>query len=249
MHRTFNVSIPRHHIPQDQWIFEYGPAENDPEFGEGRNWDAGDELKGITHREGEAEMNDPTGQKASGENQEAESSGRWVHHLTGSKLGDPDGYIGFTVIGYVLLFESVVTICVLLRCLAKRAIRRLTVANEMLSLQGSIQPDPFSPEHVPHPDKEPSSPAFPRDETSEVEARDEHSGEEEEESDEDGFKHLAKLTEEAKASQKAERAKEEAERFEKAKKRKRRESRDGVGEDGARHDKETKKKRIKESTV
>jgi len=28
-------------------------------------------------------------------------------------------------------------------------IPRLTVANEMLSLLGSIQPDPFSPEHVP----------------------------------------------------------------------------------------------------
>jgi hypothetical protein len=27
------VSIPRHHIPADQWEFEYGPAENDPEFG------------------------------------------------------------------------------------------------------------------------------------------------------------------------------------------------------------------------
>lgn len=29
-----------------------------------------------------------------------------------------------------------------------RCYYRLTVANEMLSLQGSIQPDPFSPEHV-----------------------------------------------------------------------------------------------------
>jgi DNA-directed RNA polymerase I subunit RPA43 len=28
-------------------------------------------------------------------------------------------------------------------------LHRLTVANQMLSLVGSIQPDPFSPEHVP----------------------------------------------------------------------------------------------------
>ena len=32
MHRTFNVSIPRHHITTDSYEFEYGPAENDPEF-------------------------------------------------------------------------------------------------------------------------------------------------------------------------------------------------------------------------
>lgn len=37
---------------------------------------------------------------------------------------------------------------------------RLTVANQMLSLVGSIQPDPFSPEHVPQvkPDRAAQSP-------------------------------------------------------------------------------------------
>ncbi|KAI0298546.1 hypothetical protein BC826DRAFT_997946 [Russula brevipes] len=89
VHRTFNVSIPRHHIPTDQWEFEYGPAENDPEFG----------------------------------NLEDER-GRWVHKVTGDRLGGKDRWLEFTVVG-------------------------LTVANEMLSLVGSIQPDPFSPEHVP----------------------------------------------------------------------------------------------------
>lgn len=101
MHRTFNVSIPRHHIPQDQWTFEYGPAENDPEFGDGRGW-GDDEAKGASDREGDVEMNDSTSSKDSGETREAESSGRWVHHLTGSRLGNPDGYVEFTVIGYVL---------------------------------------------------------------------------------------------------------------------------------------------------
>ena len=40
---------------------------------------------------------------------------------------------------------------------------RLTVANQMLSLVGSIQPDPFSPEHVPHtkPDHRAQSPQSP----------------------------------------------------------------------------------------
>lgn len=106
----------------------------------------------------------------------------------------------------------------------------------MLSLQGSIQSDPFSPEHVPHPDKRTSSPAFHQDETSEVEAHVESAEEEEDESDEDGFKHLARLTNAARATQKAKRAKEEAERLEKSTKRKRRESR-GVVNEGPRHGK------------
>jgi hypothetical protein len=33
IHRTFNVSILRHHLPFEEYEFEYGPAENDPEFG------------------------------------------------------------------------------------------------------------------------------------------------------------------------------------------------------------------------
>lgn len=122
----------------------------------------------------------------------------------------------------------------------------------MLSLQGSIQADPFSPEHVPHPDKEAPSPTFHRDETPEVEAQNENGKErdqveeDQEESDGDGFRHLARLTDEAQANQKAKRAKEEDERLEKAKKRKLRESRsDGKG---PRHGKRAEKKRIKEIT-
>ncbi|KAJ2918508.1 hypothetical protein MD484_g1881, partial [Candolleomyces efflorescens] len=103
VHRTFNVSIPRHHIPSDEWEFEYGPAENDPEF--------------------QAEAEGEEGQ-AEGDSEEDSGSGRWVSCSTGERLGGPDGKLEFTVIG-------------------------LTVANEMLSLVGSIQDDPFSPVHVP----------------------------------------------------------------------------------------------------
>ncbi|KAF9237537.1 hypothetical protein BU15DRAFT_17488, partial [Melanogaster broomeanus] len=170
VHRTFNVSIPRHHIPQDQWVFEYGPTENDPEFAEG---------------EVEVEMRDANGdeEKKSGETRESESSGRWVHHLTGGKLGDPDGYLQFTVIG-------------------------LTVANEMLSLQGSIQPDPFSPEHVPRASTINSSrrpdPSSHHHQEADEDQVEEEEGEEDEEG-EDGFKYLARLTDEA--TQKAKRDK------------------------------------------
>ncbi|KAL4074071.1 hypothetical protein J3A83DRAFT_2666260 [Scleroderma citrinum] len=104
VHRTFNVSIPRHHIPQDQWVFEYGPAENDPEFGAGQARDdegiQGDDNK-IASASGDAVMHDISSTDEPKPNAEhaAESSGQWVHHLTGQKLGDPDGFLEFTVIG------------------------------------------------------------------------------------------------------------------------------------------------------
>ncbi|KAI0339823.1 hypothetical protein BDW22DRAFT_1360844 [Trametopsis cervina] len=99
VHRTFNVSIPRQHIPTDNWEFEYGPADNDPEFGEES-----------------MELN-----ATASASETVEGSGRWVHKITGEKLGGEEGLLGFTVIG-------------------------LTIANQMLSLVGSIQHDPFSPE-------------------------------------------------------------------------------------------------------
>ena len=73
VHRTFNVSIPRHHIPVEEWEFEYGAAENDPEFGHERR----DESK---------EMNQ-------------DSAGKWVHRVTGESLASK--VVEFTVIGYV----------------------------------------------------------------------------------------------------------------------------------------------------
>ncbi|KAJ6593821.1 hypothetical protein B0H19DRAFT_1092158 [Mycena capillaripes] len=93
LHRTFNVSIPRHHIPTDEWEFEHGSTEAA----------SGDEAEAPT---------DP----------DEKERGTWVHKITGKRLGGGNGYLEFVVIG-------------------------LTVANEMLSLVGSIQYDPFSPEH------------------------------------------------------------------------------------------------------
>lgn len=75
VHRTFNVSIPRHHIPTDNWEFEYGPLGNDPEI-----------VTGST-------------ENGTGEAEETEGSGRWIHKVTGEKLGGEDGRLEFTVIG------------------------------------------------------------------------------------------------------------------------------------------------------
>lgn len=83
VHRTFNVSIPRHHIPTDQWEFEYGPAENDPEFGPGA---AEEIVTKENHVEG------------------MEGTGRWVHKVTAAELGGDDGYLEFTIVGYVSLY-------------------------------------------------------------------------------------------------------------------------------------------------
>ncbi|KAF8647147.1 hypothetical protein AX16_006978 [Volvariella volvacea WC 439] len=118
VHQTFNVSIPRHHIPTDSWEFEYGAAENDPEFGPA----AAEQGEGDEGEKKEGESEEAKGEKDSQEH--ASSAGRWVHRLTADPLGGQKGYVEFTVIGF-------------------------TVANEMISLIGSIQPDPFSPHHVP----------------------------------------------------------------------------------------------------
>ncbi|KAG0693300.1 hypothetical protein DFH29DRAFT_402655 [Suillus ampliporus] len=91
IHRTFNVSIPRHHIPQDVWEFEYGPAENDPEYGEAA-------VGASVDTEGDTGIPDSNGEKVDGE-AVAEASGQWVHRLTGTKLGGADGHLEFTVIG------------------------------------------------------------------------------------------------------------------------------------------------------
>jgi DNA-directed RNA polymerase I subunit RPA43 len=82
VHRTFNVSIPRYHIPEDTWEFEYGPAENDPEFG-----------PQATHIEETAEGNIDV------EHEEGDAGGKWIHKVTGQKIGGIDGLLEFTVIG------------------------------------------------------------------------------------------------------------------------------------------------------
>ncbi|KIM26942.1 hypothetical protein M408DRAFT_24965 [Serendipita vermifera MAFF 305830] len=102
VHKTFNVSIPRHHIPADEWEFEHGSLENDPEYGA-----AAENEDGQQHEEGE-------------------DSGRWVHKETGEIIGGSTRRLEFTIIG-------------------------LSIADAMLSLIGSVQPDPFSPKHKPQP--------------------------------------------------------------------------------------------------
>ncbi|RPD57605.1 hypothetical protein L226DRAFT_610642 [Lentinus tigrinus ALCF2SS1-7] len=200
VHRTFNVSIPRHHIPTDSYEFEYGPAENDPEFGAGQE----NAVEGAAGEEG-----------AEGHGR-IDGGGRWVHKSTGTKLGDPDGYLEFTVVG-------------------------LTIANQMLSLVGSIQPDPFSPEHVPKAAVTTASAAAPSRSVSEREVdalMAEQDEEEESDDDLDPFQKLGKMADEN--ERRAREAQEEEARKEKKRKRK-----EGKGQDGAASTGEKKSKKKK----
>ncbi|THH15662.1 hypothetical protein EW146_g4857 [Bondarzewia mesenterica] len=91
VHRTFNVSIPRHHIPTDQWEFEYGPAENDPEFGAiAAEKDAVADITEDNAAGGGAEEGE------GGASQNVDRGGRWIHKVTGDQLGGEDGRLEFT---------------------------------------------------------------------------------------------------------------------------------------------------------
>ena len=84
VHRTFNVSIPRQHLPFEEYEFEYGPAENDPEFG------VRIASEGVSPGPGGA-----------GEDQRVRDPGRWVHRTSSDPLGGDGRTIEFTIIGCV----------------------------------------------------------------------------------------------------------------------------------------------------
>ena len=110
----------------------------------------------------------------------------------------------------------------------------MTVANQMLSLKGSLQPDPFSPHHVPQP-AVPS--AQLNDEADEAEEREvsatlpsqrspEDAGAVDDSDDEeDPFAHLNLVRDEAVAAKEREKEEKEREKEEKKKRKKERKER------------------------
>ncbi|KAK7035524.1 hypothetical protein VNI00_011817 [Paramarasmius palmivorus] len=199
VHKTFNVSVPRHHIPTESYIFEYGPAENDPEYGAGAQNEEEDDAGKTGH-----------------------NGGRWVHHITGTALGDPDGVLEFTVIG-------------------------LTVANEMLSLLGSLQKDPFSPLHVPTAKLSETSDAENAEKV-DLELRAltpvEQEKEEDDSDEEDTFKALGKKADEAKKRAEEAKDKERKEKEKENGKKKKRKERDGAESGGTRPKKKKGNKQL-----
>ena len=146
VHSTFNVSIPRHHIPTDSYEYEHGPAENDPEFG-----DTVQVLDAVPETPGVPQTQTQAGEEQAMEGEEEEETdilrGKWVHKMSGDVLGGQDRILEFTVVGYVSSFLSHMQY-IRFHSYSKNS---MTIANQMLSLIGSIQLDPFDPTHVPQP--------------------------------------------------------------------------------------------------
>lgn len=111
IHRTFNTSIPRHHIPIDDWEFEYGPAANDPEFGGGGEGalPTPPESTSPENEEGAMDVDGKGATAAKGGDPESalaedtDPGGRWVHKTTGNVLGGESSALEFTVVGFVPL--------------------------------------------------------------------------------------------------------------------------------------------------
>lgn len=80
VHHIFNVSIPQHHIPSGEWHFEYGPAENDPEYG----------ALARDDTEGDGDIPDALN---------GSSLGWWVNTSTGHRIGGGNRIVTFTVVG------------------------------------------------------------------------------------------------------------------------------------------------------
>jgi DNA-directed RNA polymerase I subunit RPA43 len=192
------------------------------------------------------------------------AGGRWVSLADGAPLGGEDGIVEFTVIG-----------CALGCCSRSRVLiapGRMTVSHQMLSLVGSLQPDPFSPRHAvqaaPTPakgpaaagrapravvqDEEEDEATFPEDTFGDGDADDAGAGDGEEEDEggdgvEDAFAALGALADADVAAARAEREREEAEREEaraKAEKAERKERKRKAKEEGR-----DEKKRRKEQTA
>lgn len=104
----------------------------------------------------------------------------------------------------------------------RQAVYRLTIANQMLSLVGSIQVDPFAPEHVPEGSQSTTQPtqAFEVDGTDEIVVEEPSDSE-----DEDTFDALHRAAADAASRETARKEKEAQEAKEaKEKKRKRKEA-------------------------
>jgi hypothetical protein len=121
VHRTFNVSIPRHHIPTDHWEFEYGAAENDPEFGPQAAAGGGE-------------------QSEEGSSSQGEEGGKWIHSITGEKLGGLDGFLEFTVIGQGFLNYITLTTVLIISLIGSRSRMRCSRYEARYSPTRSLLP-------------------------------------------------------------------------------------------------------------
>lgn len=90
-HDIFNVSIPKHHIPLSEFVFQHRPAENDPAFG----WGATENVDA----DGDTDMAQTSAAWGPGADTNA-AIGTWVRINGGEPLGGDSGEVEFTVVGY-----------------------------------------------------------------------------------------------------------------------------------------------------
>ncbi|KAG8972688.1 hypothetical protein FRB90_010167 [Tulasnella sp. 427] len=128
VNRTFNVSIPARHIPEDEYEFDYQSNEHDG-LVNGVGSANGQPQGGVSETKG-----DETQQDSVMDDPQIDAMGQWVNRTTHERVGGPNLTVEFTVVGMIL-------------------------ANQMISLIGSLQPDPLDPRHsevaappvIPHP--------------------------------------------------------------------------------------------------
>lgn len=91
-HDIFNVSIPKHHIPMSEFVFQHGPAENDPIFG----WRA----SSAKEVDADGDANIPGASAVWGVDSDTNAAiGTWVRVNGSEPLGGGSGEVEFTVVG------------------------------------------------------------------------------------------------------------------------------------------------------
>ncbi|CDZ96800.1 DNA-dependent RNA polymerase I [Phaffia rhodozyma] len=120
IHKTFNVSIPMHHIPSDEYYFDPSLADTPPTPEPEPILEETDETMAEGEQDGQTQVEEDVAQ-AKGKAKEVIqfSTGRWRSRVTGKILGEDDEKVKFTVID-------------------------LNVSSQILSLTGSLLPEPFS---------------------------------------------------------------------------------------------------------
>ncbi|KAG8980652.1 hypothetical protein FRB90_007575 [Tulasnella sp. 427] len=131
VNRTFNVSIPARHIPEDEYEFDYQSNEHDGPV-DGVASANSHPHGGVSETKGDETQIEQ--QDSVADDPQIDAMGQWVNRTTHERVGGPNLMVEFTVVGMIL-------------------------ANQMISLIGSLQPDPLDPRHsevaappvIPHP--------------------------------------------------------------------------------------------------
>lgn len=100
VNRTFNVSIPARHIPDDEYDFDYQPDEHDGAINGIGTQVHKDAEQGAVDG-GRAQKDSASGQQAIAGDSQIDAMGRWVKRNTRERVGGSNLMVEFTVVGCV----------------------------------------------------------------------------------------------------------------------------------------------------